>query len=86
MQNYGAKNGKIRIQTLKNEAPGLMDFFESVFYELKPFIYCAIAFWALHASVVHAAWFKLGFMIILLYSVLISFSRLSYRGYIDDRK
>lgn len=80
--NDYSNKGRVQIGVLREETPGFIDFVEGLFYESKPLLYVGLAFWALHSHALTSGWFKLGFMVIVLYSVLVVYSRLTYRGYI----
>jgi hypothetical protein len=79
----GYPKQKFKIDVYKNESPGLFEFLEGFFYEIKPFLYLSFSVWVVHSHFSEAWWLKIACMGIIIFSFLTLFSRLSYRGYLE---
>lgn len=82
--NFNSRSGKLQIHTLREERPGFLGFIESVFYELKPLLYSGLAFFALTHNFADAWYVRFACLAVLIFSFLVVFSRLAFRGYISN--
>ena len=77
-----AKKQIVEIKAIPRPKVTALDFLESLYYDLNPILYVALAVWAYHEVTDHDLAFKAEFMTIVLYTVLIVIMRLHYRGHI----
>ncbi len=81
---YGGRKIKFKVDIIQKERPGFLGFFEGLFYEVKPLLYLTLVFWVTSQHFIDTWYTKFACMIILLFCTMVVYSRLSYRGYIEN--